>query len=279
MRARLSIGVAWNGVGDPGPVMAAGEAAPFVAEVLVAPMDAAAAERARIAAAVGNYAKVRVLPPGDTGIYSAWNKLVTACSASHIAFHGIDDLVLADPAIGAALAALGDDEMLVNSVQFATPRGQPTSIYHHREAQPPALSLGRHANPACPEVAWPVAVVRAVGGLDESFRIAGDVDLYFRVRPQVQRRDCEAVLLTMCDGGVSTAARHARTVWRENRRIAERHGQQVPIGNCVVSGVFLNGRYWLYRIGGERFADTATDALRRLAGRPPRFSLVHQVVG
>jgi len=270
---RLTIGVAWNGVGDPLPCLRAGEAAPFVAEVLVAPMDAAAADKALFAARA--LAKTRVLPPGDTGIYSAWNKLVAACATSHIAFHGIDDLVIADPAIGAALATIRDEDVLVASVRFATPQGQPTAIYHHRESDPPALALGRVANPAGPEVCWPVAVVRAVGGLDESFRIAGDVDLWFRVRRVARRSDVDTVLLTMNDGGISTVARHARTVWLENRRIAHAHGQPVPLGNRLRSGAFLNGRYWLARLVGARTADHATDAARRLVGKPPRYSLVH----
>ena len=270
---RLTIGVAWNGAGDPADCLRAGDAAPFVAEVLVAPMDAAAAGRAHAAAA--GLTKVRILPPGDTGIYSAWNKLVAGCTSSHIAFHGIDDLVVPDAGIGVALAAIADDDLLVASICFATPQGEPTVIYHHRECDPPALSLGRLANPACPEVVWPVTVVRAVGGLDESFRIAGDVDLWFRVRPITRRFDIDAVLLTMIDGGVSMVARHARTVWRENRRIARTFGQDVPLANRLVSGAFLNGRYWLSRLAGERTADRLTDACRRLVGKPLRYSLIH----
>jgi hypothetical protein len=267
----LTIGVAWNGVGDPRAVLAAGEAAGFVAEVLVSPMNVTTGDAARVAA-VG-LTKVRVLPPGDTGIYSAWNKLVAACRTSHIAFHGVDDLVVPDPAIAAALADLGADEMLVASIQLATPGGVPTAIYHHRETDPPALSLGRHANPACPEVCWPVSQLRAVGGLDERFRIAGDVDLYFRVRPKVRRVDIEAVLLVMRDGGVSVSAKHSATVWAENRHIARSYGQTVPIGNRLLSGCFLQGRGWLYRIGGEHFADTLTDGMRALFGKTRRYSL------
>lgn len=251
--------------------MAAGQAAPFVAEVLVSPMDATAAELAALAA-VG-LTKVRILPPGDTGIYSAWNKLIAACGTSHIAFHGIDDLVEANPAIGAALASLGPREMLVTSVRFASPRGESIAVYHHRETEPPALSLGRYANPAGPEVAWPVTELRAVGGLDESFRIAGDVDLYFRVRPRVRRVDSEAIMLTMLDGGVSVRASYSGIVWAENRRIAYTNGQNVPFQNQLISGLFLKGRRLLCRIGGERFADVLTDWLRWLAGRSARYSM------
>ncbi len=269
---RLTVAVAWNGIGDPTPCLVAGAAAPFVAEVLVSPMDAGTADR--MAAAALGFPKVRILPPGDTGIYSAWNKLVNACTTSHLVFHGVDDLIEADPQIGAALAVLGDNDMLVASIRFATPQGKPTAIYHHREQQPPLLSLGRLANPACPEVAWPVAAIRKAGGLDEGFRIAGDADLYFRVRPLVRRVDCEAVLLTMLDGGASVTARNARAVWRENRRIARANGQPVPLANRLASGIFLNGRYWLYRLAGPRFADRATDTLRGLLGRKPRYSLI-----
>jgi|GEM_PF-3932103 len=267
----LTIGVAWNGIGDPRAVMAAGGTAGFVAELLLSPMDDATAAAAR-AAAVG-FSKVRILSAGDTGIYPAWNKLVAACRTSHIAFHGIDDFVCPDPAIAAALADLGADDMLVASIELATPAGVPTAVYHHRETDPPALSLGRYANPSCPEVCWPVKQLLAVGGFDERFRIAGDVDLYFRVRPRVRRVDVDAVLVTMRDGGVSVSAKHSGTVWAENRRIARAYRQAVPLGNRLLSGGFLNGRRWLYRIGGEGFADTLTDAARGLFGKPRRYSL------
>ncbi len=260
-------------MGDPADCFAAGQAAVFVDEILVSPMNARTAELAA-QAAQGN-PKVRILPPGDTGIYSAWNKLVNGCATSHIAFHGIDDLVRPSAEIGTAVAQLLPDDLLVCSIQFATPQGVETAVYHHRETVPPALSLGRLANPACPEVCWPLALVRQAGGLDESFRIAGDADLWFRVRPLARRIDTEAVLLTMLDGGASASARHARTVWLENRRIARARQQSVPLSNRLLAGGFLNGRYLLYRLGGAKFADTATDALRRLAGKPPRYSLIH----
>ena len=272
MAASLTIGVAWNGQGDPAPCFAAGLAAPFVEEILVSPMDEATAAKARAAA----NPKVRVLPAGDKGIYDAWNKLVAACSTTHIAFHGVDDLVAPEPAIADALAAMGPNELLVCSIQFATPQGEPTAIYHHRETLPPALSLGRLGNPACPEVCWPVAAIRAAGGLDTGFRIAGDADLWFRVRPLAERRDSEAVLVTMLDGGASASARHARTVWLENRRIARARGQAIPLGNRLLSGAFLNGRWLLYRLAGEQQADRITDFVRAVAGKPPRYSLVHQ---
>lgn len=267
----LTIGVAWNGAGDPSACLAAGLAAPFVGAILVAPSSAAAAEHARAAA----NSKTIVLPPGDSGIYDAWNKLVAACRTSHIAFHGIDDLVTPCTEIASAIAGLGPDELLVCSIQFATPHGKPTAIYHHRETVPPPLSLGRLGNPACPEVVWPVSAIRSAGGLDASFRIAGDADLWFRVRPRVCRRDCEAILLSMRDGGASTQARHARTVWLENRRIARRHGQAIPVVNRLAAGAFLNGRWLLFHLLGARWSDRLTDFARGIAGRPPRYSLSH----
>lgn len=258
---------------DPVACLRASEKAPFVSEALVAPLDGATARAARKAGE--GLRKVRILPPGDTGLYSAWNKMVAATRTTHVAFHGVDDLVDADPAIGTALADVGPRDMLVFSIRFATPTGTPTAIYHHRETEPPALSLGRYANPACPEVAWPVAVLRDLGGLDESFRIAGDAELYFRVRPHVVRRDRDLVLLTMLDGGLSVAARNAASVWRENRRIARRYGQRVPLSNLVSAGLFLHGRHLASRAFGAKTADRATDAVRAVFGKPPRYSLMH----
>lgn len=272
MAASLTIGVAWNGQGDPTPCFAAGLSAPFVQEILVSPMDETTAAKARAAA----NSKVRVLPTGDRGIYDAWNKLVNACSTSHIAFHGVDDLVAPEADLANVLAAAGPNDLLICSIQFATPQGKPTAVYHHRETEPPALSLGRLANPACPEVCWPISAIRSVGGLDTSFRIAGDADLWFRVRPVAKRNDSDAILLTMLDGGASARARHARTVWLENRRIAKARNQTIPLGNRLLSGAFLNSRWLLYRLAGEKRADRLTDFIRSFAGKAPRFSLIHE---
>jgi len=272
MAASLTIGVAWNGQGDPAPCFAAGLSASFVQEILVSPMDETTAAKARAAA----NSKVRVLPAGDRGIYDAWNKLVSACSTSHIAFHGVDDLVIPEADLASALNETAPNDLLVCSIQFATPQGRPTAVYHHRETKPPALSLGRLANPACPEVCWPIATIQSTGGLDTSFRIAGDADLWFRVRPLARRRDAETVLLVMLDGGASASARHARTVWLENRRIATARGQAVPIGNRLLSGAFLNSRWLLYRFAGEKRADRLTDFIRSFAGKAPRYSLIHE---
>ena len=273
--AGLTIGMAWNGRQDPAAAFAAAQGAPFVAEVLVAPMNDAVAASVRTLAA--RFTKVRPLPPGDTGLYDAFNKIVAATLTTHIAFHGADDILtagaVADPSIEAALASATVDDMLVFTAQLCSPSGAPGKTFHHDEGVAPAVTLARHGAPLCPEVAYPVAVLRQAGGFDPGFRVAGDVDLYFRVRPLCRRRDVDRVIVAMRDGGLSASARGARTVWLENRRIARKHGQAVSVHRRLLAHLLLNGRYLLYRLGGEAFANRATDAVRALAGRPPRFTL------
>lgn len=265
----LTIAYAWNGQGDPHAVFAAGQSAAFVAELLVSPMDAATARAAEVLA--GTYPKIRVLPPGDTGIYSAWNKLIAGCATRQIAFHGIDDLMIAG-----ASPPSDADAIIVMTAELCSASGVPYGLYHHREHPPsvsPKVALARFATPLTPEVIYPTTLLREIGGVDESFRIAGDVDLYLRARQHCQRVDADIMFVAMRDGGVSSSARGAATVLTENRRIARLHHQAVPLSHRLAATTFLTARHWLFLFGGERFANRATDIMRALAGRAPRYAL------
>lgn len=266
----LTIGVAWNGSIALEPLFERARQCDYVAEILVAPSDKRAQELARTAAVA--FDQVRILDGGDTGIYSAWNKLVAASKTRYLCFHGADDLIVPDDRVGQALrVSWADDPMVVFTAKLVAPDGTVLGSFHHDEAAR-RYSLGRCLSPLCPEVAYPVRALQRLGGLDESFRIAGDADLYFKVRKAVQRVDVPAVFVEMTDGGASASAKHALTVFRENRRIAKRHGQRVPWPRLVLAAAFLAGRRLLFRLGGERFAGRVTDAVRRLAGRAPRYS-------
>ena len=271
----LTIGMAWNGRQDPAAALAAAQRAPFVTDIIISPIDARVARLADGLAA--RYAKVRCLPPGDSGLYDAFNKIAAATLTTHVAFHGADDVLVAgaadDPTIAATIASAAADDLLVFTAELCSPSGEARQTFHHREAAMPAISLARYSAPLCPEVAYPVAALLDTGGFDPSFRIAGDVDLYFRIRPRCRRRDVDRRFVAMRDGGLSASARGARTVWRENRRIARVHGQYIAWPQRLLANVLLNGRYALYRLGGEDFANVATDALRLCAGRPRRFTL------
>lgn len=268
----LSIGVAWNGTHPLGPLLARSAACDFVAEVLIAPAHRQAEQVAR--ALAGEHTKVRVLPGGDTGIYNAWNKLIAAAATPYLVFHGADDLLLDSAEAAQALRSAVKQTpypLLVFTAQVVDRSGQPHSTVHHDETAG-RWSLGRSLSPLTPEVVYPVQALRGCRGLDETFRIAGDADLYFRVRPGVSRVDVAATLVEMMDGGASASARHAWTVFGENRRIAQRYSQAVPVRVVLAAWAFLGLRHQLYRLGGETFAARWTDRVRGMLGRQPRYS-------
>ena len=268
----LTIAVAWNGEYPIEPLLARATEAKFVAEVLVATASEPAQVRAQILA--GKHAKMRVLPGSDTGIYNAWNKLVAATRTPYLTFHGADDLLVVDRAVTSALATglqAPTLPMLVFTARVVDSEGKSISTVHHDE-RATRLSLGRLLSPLTPEVVYPTAKLIEVGGVDESFRIAGDADLYFKVRPRTARVDVGAVFVEMADGGASASAKHAWTVYCENRRIALKHDQYVPVSNRLISCAFLGLRHQMYRLGGERFAAKWTDLLRGLAGKASRYT-------
>lgn len=271
-RPPLTIAVAWNGSHPMAALLARSASCAFVAEVLIAPAHQQAELAAKALASTNP--KVRVLPGGDSGIYNAWNKLIDAAATPYLVFHGADDLLLDSTAAAQTLhtaAQQPDGPMLVFTAQVVDRKGQPHSTVHHDETAG-RWSLGRGLSPLTPEVVYPVHALRSCKGVDETFRIAGDADLYFRVRPNVQRVDLATTLVEMTDGGASATARHAWTVFCENRRIAKRYQQAVPARVVLAAWAFLGLRHQLYRLGGEAFAARWTDRLRGLVGRQPRYS-------
>lgn len=266
----LTIGVAWNGSGELSQLLDRAHTQAWVDEVLVAPSNEVALRKAE--ALMQTYPKLRCLTAGDTGIYSAYNKLIFGARTSHLCFHGADDFIVPDPRIGPEVRGMSADDLLVFNLRYCAFDGEFLLSSHHEERQPARTALGRHSSPATPEVVYPLAVIRAVGGADESFRIAGDADLYFRTRARARRKDLPIDFAEMRDGGASTAAKHAWTIYRENRRIAHRYGQRLTLQQHAKALLALGGRALLFRIGGESMSNEATDFFRRLAGRSPRFT-------
>lgn len=266
----LTIGVAWNGSGELGHLLDRAQPLAWVDEVLVAPSNESALRKTEVL--MPAYAKLRCLVAGDAGIYSAYNKIIFSARTSHLCFHGVDDLVVPDPRIEPAVRGARADDLLVFNLRYCAVDGELLLSSHHEERQPARSALGRYTSPATPEVVYPVAILRAVGGADESFHIAGDADLYFKVRARAHRKDLSLDFAEMRDGGASTAAKHAWTVYRENRRIARLYGQALTLPQQAKALLALGGRALIFHIGGERLSNEATDFVRGLAGRSPRFT-------
>jgi hypothetical protein len=269
-KSKLTIAIPWNGAGDIHQFLKNACSLAFVSEVLLAPAHDLAYRMAK--AELKNFSKFCVLEPGDAGIYSAYNKLIKNCKTTHICFHGVDDFIIHNNGLDQRLDKLDTDFMLVFTAQFCTVTGQQFALYHHYENNPETVRLGRFISPATPEIIYPVAILRKINGADESYRIAGDADLYFRARAICSRLDINAVFVNMRDGGASTAAKHSRTILIENRRIARSQNQSISYVDQLKAYFFLNGRYLLYRLAGEKLSNVVTDVLRLLVGRRPRYS-------
>ncbi|MBI3350594.1 MAG: hypothetical protein HY020_25780 [Burkholderiales bacterium] len=269
----LTIGLAWNGAVPLDQIIERCNQAPFVHELLLAPATDQAEAAARPYAE--KCSKLRILKGGDHGIYDAWNKLVRHAATTYICFHGADDYLVADDRLGDLLGQYARrtiPPLVVFTAKILGSDGKEISSFHHAESSG-LLSLGRLMSPLCPEIAYPVALVREAGGLDDTFKIAGDADLYFKVRPKAGREDSDATLVEMTDGGASASAKHAWTVYKENRRIARKYAQSIPLLNRCTSLLFLGGRRLLFRLGGERFAAQCTDTVRMAFGKRRRYTL------
>jgi hypothetical protein len=266
----LTVGIAWNGSGDPEPMLRLLEKLDYVKVSLLAPSNDEAAEHA--IKLLPAYKKLSVLSSGDNGIYSAWNKLIFECKTRHICFHGIDDFSCNINWLSQFLETADDRTMIVLGVAITTNTGKILFTRFDEETDSPEFELGRHKAPVGPNIIFSANILREIGGADERFRIAGDVDMFFRARMLSTRIDSKTLFVNMTDGGMSAAARHSRTVYNENRIIARSHNQNVPLHRIIIASVFLNGRYIIYRMFGEKISNLLTDKIRFLCGRPARYS-------
>jgi hypothetical protein len=269
-KSNLTICVAWNGTGDLSELLDRADSIDWVSEVMVSPSSS---EAHKIASGYQiKYPKLKLLNPGDRGIYSAWNKMIATCHTTHLCFHGIDDLILPDSSLGEYIKSAMPNDLLVFNIRYYTSEGEFSKTSHHKVTQPPKVALGRYTTPATPEIVYPVEILRELGGADESFIIAGDADLYFKLISRVQRIDVMIDFAEMRDGGASSSAKHSWTVLSENRRIAKKYGHKITIFQKVSATLALGFRSVLFNLFGERIANKATDLLRASIGKSPRFS-------
>lgn len=213
----------------------------------------------------------------DSGIYQAWNRALARARGQWVIFLGADDYFRAPDVLAVAASEL---EALPATIEVVYGRlalvsrdgrpieelGMPWSRAERRLRQ--EMSLPH------PAVFYRRSLFERVGGFDESFRIAGDYEMLLRaLRGRSAHYLPDLVVSAMRAGGASLDPSRTWTVLAETYRARRIHVSPWPglLWIAALARVAVRRLLWLAL--GERAARRTLDQLRRMAGRPPYWTL------
>lgn len=179
---------------------------------------------------------LRHIREADAGIYDAWNKGVARATGRWCAFLGADDR-FADPDAARSLVAIGEtDADLVLVYGDVRISGPPYEYVHSVDPTTIERRLARGAMIPHPGAVHRTSAIRAAGGFDPRYRIAGDLDLVRRLARRGRLARLPRVVVEMRRGGISSRA--AMQVLRhcERLRIVRADGASTLDQFRVVAG-------------------------------------------
>lgn len=175
----------------------------------------------------------RVVSEPDRGMYDSANKGLALATGDVVGYLNSDDFYSAPDVLStmARTFAERDVEVVHGDLDFIDPQdtGRITRRFRSREFVRGAFRKGWH--PAHPTFYVRRQVLLDIGGFDERYRIASDIDIMMRVMEVYGARSAHIprVLIKMREGGLSNGS--LRRIWRANvecYRSMHRAGLPVP---------------------------------------------------
>lgn len=175
----------------------------------------------------------KVVSEPDRGMYDSANKGLALATGDVVGYLNSDDWYAAPDVLStfARSFARGDVDVVHADLDFVDPRdtARITRRFRSREFVPGDFRAGWH--PAHPTFYVKREILRDIGGFDEQYRIASDVDLMMRVLEVRRARSVHIprVMVMMREGGLSNGS--FRRIWRANvecYRSMHRAGLPVP---------------------------------------------------
>lgn len=184
---------------------------------------------------VSGYGKriAKVVSEPDRGMYDSANKGLRLATGDVVGYLNSDDFYAAPDVLStmAQAFARGDVDAVHGDLDFIDPgdTSRITRRFRSREFVPGDFKKGWH--PAHPTFYVRREVLLEIGGFDESYRIASDIDIMMRVLEVRRARSTyiPRVLIKMREGGLSNGS--LRRIWRANvecYRSMHRAGLPVP---------------------------------------------------
>jgi glycosyltransferase involved in cell wall biosynthesis len=157
----------------------------------------------------------------DSGIYHAMNKGIALASGDYLLFLNAGDY-LADQQVLATVAAAGEEDILFGDLLCIEGEGREfTSVF------PDRLSRYFLLKRMMPHQAsfFRRRLFQTYGGFDQSYRIAGDYELFarFLYRHQVSYRHVPKVLAVFMTDGISSQLAQRERRKLENHRVRKTH--------------------------------------------------------
>jgi glycosyltransferase involved in cell wall biosynthesis len=148
-----------------------------------------------------------VISEPDKGLYDAMNKGVAAASGTYVGFLNSDDYFASDRSLAGIQQAFAADPELGcvwGDVLFVDGRYRPRRITRASLFRPSLFKYG--VVPPHPGFYARTDAIRAAGGFEPKYRIAGDFDLMIRLfkNPGFRGRHLDEIVTIMRLGGVST---------------------------------------------------------------------------
>jgi glycosyltransferase involved in cell wall biosynthesis len=213
----------------------------------------------------------------DTGIYQAWNRALAHASGDWVIFLGADDYLYAAEVlerVATGLNALPESaEIAYGRLAVVTRDGRPVEELGMPWPQA-ARRLAQVMSLPHPAVFYRRSVFARAGGFDETFRIAGDYEFLLRaLRGREAHFLPEVTVSAMRAGGASLDPSKTWTVLAETYRARRLNVSPLPAPLWLWAVAKVCVRTLLLRVLGERLGRRCLDALRRVAGRPPYWTL------
>ena len=213
----------------------------------------------------------------DRGIYDAWNKALAVTRGEWCAFLGADDYFLSESALAALLGAAREPGEPPVFVHGGLLRVGAVDEYVMHPDPSDALSFLRsgHMLPH-PGSLHSVTALRAIGGFDDSFRIAGDMHAVLRMLHHGSGRRADAVVTAMRVGGVSSMWSSQRERHRERWRILTAELGRFAALRPTLQPFLLERLGYLVEVAlvgvcGRRRGASLVLALRRRFGQAPKL--------
>lgn len=171
------------------------------------------------------HGRMKIKSEPDGGIYNAFNKGISRAIGKYIWFVNSDDYI-EDDALSNIANFINkmnlEDEVLVGGLNIVDSSGTCISTI---SITGDSISMSYHSGRMIPHPATlvPKVVYERFGIFDETFRVAGDIDWFYRVYKHVRFKAMNLIITNMRNDGISASNNYRRAASERWRIFGRKH--------------------------------------------------------